>query len=200
MKESDKEKYEKKIRELEEKVRRLEKETDKVKKEEGAEVAEEISAGEILRSVGDMFGLGGLIKIAGKLPEFQERLDKVDEELKRKLKTTPFKKTEERTPYQGRGFRARPLGISKSKIREKAPVPREREADIFGEDDYVLVIIEIPGADEKGIEVNLEKDKLAILADKAGKKIHKDIIVPCTPKGKITKSYKNGILEVKIKK
>ena len=199
MKESDKEKYEKKIKELEERIKKLEKEKEKVK-EEKVEEAGETSAGEILRSVGSMFGLGGLIKSVEKLPEFQDRLKMVDAELKRKLKTTPLKRTDERTSYPGRGFRARTAVRERPGAKRETPVPREREVDIFDEDDYVLAIIEIPGAKEESIEVKLEKDKLAILADKAGKKYQKEIILPCVPKGEITKSYKNGILEVKIKK
>jgi len=197
MKESDKEKHEKKIRELEERIRKLEKEREK-KKEEGVEETAESSAGEILKSVGSMFGIGGLIKSVEKLPEFQERLKKVDEELKRKLKTTPLKRTEGRTSYPGSGFRPRTSVRERPGIKRERPFPREREVDIFDEDDYVLAIIEIPGAEEESIEVKLEKDKLAISADKTGKKYHKEIILPCAPKGEITKSYRNGILEIKI--
>jgi len=199
MKESDKEKYEKKIRELEERVRKLEKKREKVK-EEKAEETGETGAGEILKSVGDMFGIGGLIKSVEKLPEFQDRIKKVDEELKRKLRTTPLRRTEEGTSYPGRGFRPRTAVRERPGVKRETPVPREREVDIFDEDDYVLAIVEIPGADEKSIKVNLEKDKLAISADKAGKKYSKKIVLPCVPEGEITKSFKNGILEIKIKK
>jgi HSP20 family protein len=196
MKESDKEQYEKRIRELEKRIRKLKKEGKTVEKEETS--AEETSAGEILRSVGDMFGIGGLIKSVEKLPEFQERLGKVDAELMKKLKTTPLKRTGEGTPHPGRGFRPKTHVSGRPGIKRERPVPREREVDIFDEEDYVLAIIEIPGADEKSIRISLEKDKLDISVDKAGRKYHKEIILPCVPKGKITKTYKNGILEIKI--
>jgi len=199
MKESDKEKYEKRIKELEARIRKLEGERKK-KKEEEKEVTGETGAGEILKSVGNMFGIGGLIKSVENLPEFQERLKTVDAELKRKLRTTPLKRTEERTSYPGRGFRPGTTARRKDGIKRERPVPREREVDIFDEEHYVMAIVEIPGADEKSIKVNLEKDKLAVSADKAGKKYHKEIILPCVPKGKMTRSYKNGILEVKIMK
>ncbi|MCK4244065.1 MAG: hypothetical protein KAX20_00400 [Candidatus Omnitrophica bacterium] len=197
MKESDKEKYEKRIKELEARIRKLEKGREKVK-EEKAEVTGETGAGEILKSVGNMFGIGGLIKSVENLPEFQERLKTVDAELKRKLRTTPLKRTEERTSYPGRGFRPGTTARRKDGIKRERPVPREREVDIFDEEEYVMAIIEIPGANEKTIKVILEKDKLAVSADKAGKKYHKEIILPCVPKGKMTTSYKNGILEIKI--
>ncbi len=197
MEKSDIEKYEKKIKELEKRIRKLEKEKDDVKKE-GVEVSGETGAGEILKSVGNMFGIGGLIKSVENLPEFQERLNKADEELKRKLRTTPLKRTEERTSYPGRGFKPRTAAKERPGAKRERPVPREREVDIFDEEEYVLAIIEIPGADEKRIKVNLEKDKLSVFADKAGKKYHKEVILPCVPKGKITKTFKNGILEIKI--
>jgi len=199
MKETDKEKYEKKIRELEERIKKLEKGREKVKGE-GVEVSGETSAGEILKSVGNMFGIGGLIKSVENLPEFQERLNKVNEELKRKLRTTPLKRTEDRTYYPGRGFRPRTAAKERPGVKRERPVPREREVDIFDEEEYVMAIVEIPGADEKSIKVNLEKDKLSIFADKAGKKYQKEIILPCVPEGTITGTYKNGILEIKIMK
>ena len=198
MKETDKEKYEKKIMELEKKIKKLEKENDTVKNEEVE--AGGTGAGEILRSVGDMFGIGGLIKSVEKLPEFQDRLKAVDTELKRKLGGDPSRRTEERTSYGGRGFSARSSTRGKPEMRKERPAPREREVDIFDEDDYVMAVIEIPGADEKSIKVDVKKDKLAVSADKAGKKYHKEIVLPCVPKGDVTKSYKNGILEITIKK
>lgn len=199
MKETNQEKYEKKIKELEKRIRKLETERGKIKEEKEEEVGE-TSAGEILKSVGNMFGIGGLIKSVEKLPEFQERLGKIDEELKRKIGTTPLKRTGERNSYSGRDFRPKTPVRKHSGVKRETPVRREREVDIFDEDGYVMAIIEIPGADEKSIKVNLEKDKLAVSADKAGKMYSKEIILPCVPKGEISKSYKNGILEIKIKK
>jgi len=199
MKKSEKDKYEEKIRKLEERVMKLEEEKNK-KKEERLEEGGETSAAEILGNVGRIFGLNGLIKGVEKLPEFQERLKKIDEELRRKLKTTPLKRTEEKILYGERRFRARPSRSKKPGIRKEIHLPREREADIFDEKEFISVILEFPGADEKSIKINLEKDKLAISADKNKKKYHKEIVLPCVPKGEITKGYKNGILEIKIKK
>lgn len=197
MKESNREGDKKKIKEFEERIRKLEKEREK-KKTESGEKQEETNAAEILRSVGRMFGLSDLLKSAEKLPEFQEGLKKIDEELKRKLKTAPLIKPEGRISYQKIGSRPKSSIMEKPGIKKEVSFPREREVDIFDEDSYILAIIEIPGADEKSIKVNLKKDKLAIYADKAGKKYNREIILPCVPKGVVTKTYKNGILEVKI--
>jgi len=194
---SEKERYEKRIKDLEEKIKKLEQEV--IGKKEDEEKAEESvdkgTAAGILESLGKSFGLGGLLKGVSKMPEFQKRLEDIDEELRTKLRETPLKRA-------GGIDTSRPTRVGTRRQPErvkKEPSPfQQREADIFDEVNYVLVIIEIPGADEKSIKVNLDKDKLTIIADKAGKKYHKEITLPCIPEGEITRSYKNGILEVKI--
>jgi len=194
---SEKERYEKRIKELEEKIKKLEQEV--IGKKEDEEKAEESgdkgAAAGILESLGKSFGLGGLLKGVSKMPEFQKRLEDINEELRTKLKETPLK----RTGGMGHSKPTR-VGtrVQTGRIKKEPHPFQQREADIFDEVNYVLVIIEIPGADEKSIKVNLEKDKLTIIADKAGKKYHRDIILPCVPEGETTRSYKNGILEVKI--
>ena len=140
------------------------------------------------------------------MPEFQERLRKVDDELKRKLKETPLRRTEGGAPHVSRGFGTRPLGRGRPSVKPEArkeappPPPREREVDIFDEQDHVLVVAEVPGVKEESIDVKLEKDKLSISAEKGDKKYHKELILPCAPTGELNKTYKNGVLEVTIKK
>jgi len=57
---------------------------------------EESVAGGIIKGIGKMIpGLGGLFKGLEKSPAFKERLKKIDEEVERKLKEAPLKKTEE---------------------------------------------------------------------------------------------------------
>lgn len=196
---SEKEGYEKRIKELEEKIKKLEQKVPGKKEDEkkAEESGDKGAAAGILESLGKSFGLGGLLKGVSKMPEFQKRLKDVDEELRTKLKETPLKRTGGIAPSRQPRVGTR---VQQGRIKKEPSPFQQREADIFDEDDYVLVIIEIPGADEKSIEVNLEKDKLIIFADKADKKYHKEITLPCIPEGEITRSYKNGILEIKIKK
>lgn len=195
MKKSEKEEYEKKIKELEEKVRKL-----KEEEEEGG-------VNEILKNVGNMFGLGELIKSVQKIPEFQERLKKIDEELKRRLREVPLEKEGglgrrilRGIPPRKRLKRKVPAAGKPVVKEEVPPVAEEREPDIFDEEKRVLVVAEIPGADEEKIEVKLEKDKLTISADGDGEKYRKELKLPCIPKGKISKTYKNEVLEIKIMK
>jgi len=171
------------------------------KKENGKEEAG--IAGGILKGIGKMIpGLGELFKGLEKSPAFKERLKKIDKEVERKLKEAPLKKTEEgKFKIRGR-FEARYLAPDKPSMRKEVslPMPQERPVDIFDEKDYIKVIAEIPGVEEEDIKINLEKDGLTISVDVSDHKYHQEVKLPCEPKGKLEKFYRNGILEVKINK
>jgi len=164
---------------------------------------DESVAGGILKGIGGMIpGLGGLFKGLEKSPAFKERLKKIDEEVERKLREAPLKRTEERK-FKVRGrFEARHLAPpDKPFMRKEAPsMPQEQPPDIFDEEDHIKVIAEIPGVDENDIKVNLQGDNLVISVDTPSRKYHQELKLPCEPKGKMEKFYKNGILEVKIQK
>ena len=173
------------------------------KKEEKEKKEEESVAGGILKGIGKMIpGLGGLFKGLEKSPAFKERLKKIDEEVERKLKEEPLKRTEGGIPRVGAKFSMRPLAKGKPHVRKETshPVPQERPVDIFDEKDYLKIIAEIPGVDENDINLNLQGDKLTISTDIPKRRYHQELKLPCVPKGKIEKVYKNGILEVKIQK
>jgi len=171
------------------------------KKEDKKE--EEGIAGGILKGIGKMIpGLGGLFKGLEKSPAFKERLKKIDEEVERKLKEAPLKKTEEgKFKIKGK-FEARYLAPDKPSMRKEVSplMPQERPADIFDEKDYMKVIAEIPGVEEENIKINLEKDSLTISVNVPDHKYHQKLKLPCEPKGKLEKFYRNGILEVRIQK
>jgi len=168
---------------------------------------EESTSGGILKDFGKMIpGFGGLMKALGKSPAFKERLREVDKELERKIKSAPLKRTGAtagRPTMSGR-FHTRPLrrGSSSHTARPETPppAPQERPADIFDEKDHIKVIAEIPGVEEKDIEVSLQNDILVIDVGIPEHKYHQELKLPCEPKGKPEKTYKNGILEVKVKK
>ncbi len=188
-------------KELEEKIKRLEEKIKRLEGEKASDEEDESIAGGLLQNVGKMFGLGGLLKGIEKSPAFKERLQKIDEEIEHKFRETPLKRVEVGRPTMHKDFSVRPFARDKPSQREKSPPPpKEREIDIFDEQDHVLVVAEIPGVEEETIVVNLEKDKITIQADKPGRKYHKELILPCVPKGELSKTYKNGILELKIKK
>ena len=92
-------------------------------------------------------------------------------------------------------------------------VEEEREpiTDVFNETEEIRVYAEMPGVNEADIKLDLKGDILDIsvqLGDSAvggsasgGRKYHKEVLLPAKVKVEtLTSTYKNGILEVKIKK
>lgn len=91
------------------------------------------------------------------------------------------------------------------KVTEKGPVVeevREPIIDIFEEPDYVRVVAELPGVEEKDIKYELKKDNaLAITSLNADRKYSKEVSLPCSiDPEKVESKYKNGILELKLMK
>jgi len=204
-----KDKKDEEIRKLEERIRKLEAGKSVNRKEEEEE---ESIAGGLLEGVGRMIpGLGGLLKGLEKSPAFKERLKRIDKEVERKLREEPLKRTGESfhtsmgVPPGARGktvgkrpyVRKRP---TTPKPKGPPPAPEEHPVDIFDEKDHIKIIGEIPGVEEKDIKVNLNNDIITIKVDVSNRKYHQELKLPCKPKGKIKKSYKNGILEIVIKK
>ena len=82
-------------------------------------------------------------------------------------------------------------------------IEKEREpiTDIFDEEDETIVMAEMPGINADDIKLDLKEDILDISAQNEDRKYHKEVLLP----GKIQaetlqSSYKNGILEIKMKK
>jgi len=178
-----------------------------------SEKKKEDSAAEgILNDIGKVIpGLGGVLKNLEKSPAFKERLEKIDVEIERKMKDTPLKRTEGRSS----GFSvaappgARPGSAGKKPFKahskttaKPSPPPESREfpVDIFDEEYQISIIVEMPGVDEKEIKIDLEKDVLTISTDNVKRKYNQKLKLPCSPKGKLTKTYRNGILEVVVGK
>jgi HSP20 family protein len=82
-------------------------------------------------------------------------------------------------------------------------VEEEREpiTDVFDEKEEVVIMAEMPGANEEGITIDLKGDILEIKAVSKDRKYRKEVLLPAKVKPEtLTRSYKNGILEIKIKK
>ncbi len=95
-----------------------------------------------------------------------------------------------------------PFGnIKKTPKGPKVDEEREPITDVFNEKDEIRVYAEMPGIDEEAITVDLKGDILEVKAVSKDRKYHKEILLPAKVKPEtLEKSYKNGILEVKIKK
>ncbi|MEM2136895.1 MAG: archaeal heat shock protein Hsp20 [Candidatus Methanomethylicia archaeon] len=71
---------------------------------------------------------------------------------------------------------------------------------IDGEDEY-KIIMEMPGVDEEDIEIKVSEGKLTINAKSSYKNYHKELDLPKNVNTKdIKKRYKNGVLEIGLRK
>lgn len=88
------------------------------------------------------------------------------------------------------------------KKTEQGPVVeevREPIIDVFDEKDSIQIIAELPGVDEKEIQVDLQDDVLIIHGENKNRKYNKEILLTSKVKpDSLTKTYKNGILEIKL--
>jgi len=184
------------------------KESEEVENEENSEgVAEEVlkGAGQIIP------GLGSLLKGLENSPVFKERLQKINQEVERRLKEAPLKRTQDRSPHMEGGFSSRTLAseeapsFSFERKAKKTSVPtpsrpKEPMVDVFNEKDHWRILVELPGVAEKDIKTDLEKEDLILKINSAGWKPEHRITLPVVPSGKLKKVFKNGILEINIPK
>jgi HSP20 family molecular chaperone IbpA len=204
MKKSSKKKkadQEEKIRELEEKIKKLEETA-------GGKASGGVAEG-VLKGVSEIIpGLGGLMKGLEKSPAFKERLKAIDHEIERKMKEAPLRRTGDRSPHIESSFSTRTLAPEEKpsfqrKVK-KAPAPpltpKEPVVDLFDEGDYLRIITELPGVAEGDIKIGLEKETLTIRINRAGWKPEHEVALPCAPKGKLEKTFRNGFLEIKVGK
>jgi len=89
------------------------------------------------------------------------------------------------------------LGRPKISIREE----REPLVDVIETDGEIKVIAELPGVEKKDIKLYGTEDALTISVDTPERKYYKKVELPSRVDTKKTKaSYKNGVLEVTLKK
>ncbi|MCE4617743.1 MAG: Hsp20/alpha crystallin family protein [Desulfurococcales archaeon] len=89
------------------------------------------------------------------------------------------------------------------RIGEKPVVKEEMDplVDVFEDEDEVVIVAEIPGASKDDIHVKALENKVVIKAKGKEKRYYKEIELPVkVDPGKARASYKNGVLEVRIKK
>jgi len=95
-----------------------------------------------------------------------------------------------------------PFGnIKKTPKGPKVEEEREPMVDIFDEKEEVVIIAEMPGINEEGISMDFKGDILEVKAVYKDRKYYKEVLLPAKVKSEtLTSTYKNGILEVRIRK
>lgn len=80
-------------------------------------------------------------------------------------------------------------------------IKKEKEMlDIFNEKDHLKIITELSNTKEKDIMVDISDEALMIYADTSNGRYHRTVPLFYAVDNIIEKTYKNGILEVKLKK
>lgn len=203
----EKEELESKVKAMEERIKELEKNLGE--KKEPAEYGGESLVGDLVSSL--IPGFGKIVKTLEKTsPEFRQRIAETDSEIKHRLETG----WSDKKPTVSYGLSIRPLdtrsvkvsarGTPKTKIQE--PITKMQEVkiestdiepvfDVFEEEGYISVIAEIPGASEEGVRIELEGRKLQISAGLYSK----TVALPAEAEAITEKSFKNGVLQLKIK-
>ena len=105
-----------------------------------------------------------------------------------------------------------PLKISKPKsktpststqIPPTAPSIEEKESivDVFEEKDHINIMIELPGIEEKDVNLKIEDYILVISVVTPARKYYKEVKLPTSvKKDSVESKYRNGILEIKLRK
>lgn len=160
-------------------------------------------------------GFGGLLKGLGHLIDAAAKLAETGEGLKRtgEFDASSLSKIKGLKDLRGvYGINVRTLkdgspvvqSFGNIKKTSKGPIVeevREPIVDLFEEAESVQIVAEMPGVDEKDITVTLDGDILTIHAAGSNREYQKEVLLPSpSDEGKMAWSYRNGILEITIKK
>ena len=173
---------------------------DEKKREEGFEI--DLGIGKL--KLGGLFqGLEKLVNLAAELQEAGGEIRKegeIDlEHLKKGMKGVFGVSIKTATGGQ---TIVEPFGNIK-KTPKGPTVEEEREpiTDVFDEAAEIIVIAEMPGVNAEEIKLDLQGDILDIAAQSTERKYHKELLLPAKVLPEtLTSSYKNGILEVRLRK
>ncbi len=78
---------------------------------------------------------------------------------------------------------------------------REPLVDVIEEDKAVVIVAELPGLEKDCINLQVTDHHLTISVDKSNRKYHKGLTLPARVDPRSAgATYKNGVLEIKLKK
>jgi len=180
---------------------------------EATEMKEKMGKEEKNGGTGFEFGLGGLFKGLGSLIDAANQLAEKGEELSKsgEIDFSGLDKIKGLKELKGvYGVRVRTLADGRPSVEPfgnikrspKGPVVeevREPIVDVFDESDGIHVVAEMPGIEEKDIFLDIQGDILTIKAEGQNRKYQKEILLSREAGAdKMTWTYKNGILDVRI--
>ena len=73
----------------------------------------------------------------------------------------------------------RPIGTVWPAQKKPDDKVREPLVDVFDEGDVLLVIVELPGVNEKDIKIEVEDDRLSVATRTPGRRFAAELYLPC---------------------
>ncbi len=126
------------------------------------------------------------------------RLQQVNPETRPGLPSVSPKNSVEKHPYrQAFGRASTPVDSEKGSWGAHG---EDSPADIFDEGDRLVVIMDLPEAEEISIQITLSGYVLLILTSGRGGKLRRQVALPCFVKRVWQQNYHNGILQVELVK
>ncbi len=156
-----------------------------------------------------VFGLGGLFKGIEKLVDLAGKLEEKGGIAKEGEINFDHIKKGMKGVY---GFTINTAGGGSPKVEtfgniKKTPegpkVDEEREpmTDVFDEKDEIVIIAEMPGIEKNDLKLDLKEDILEISAANKNRTYRKELLLPIKVVSEnLSHKFKNGILEIRIKK
>lgn len=204
----------KRLKKIESTLKKIEKKLEDEREEERAAPAatgmEKGAAHGVVESLGKMFPqLNDLLEGLKDSPAFQERLNDLDFQVESGFKTTGLagtramgsippsvRKKSGTKPVRRTGTR----GGGKQKVKVGSDVSKGIPVDVFDENGVIKVIAELPGYEENEVKVQLEGESLAIDTTSTRQNKHGKVELPCAVEKKYEMNFRNGVLEVLLKK
>jgi len=94
----------------------------------------------------------------------------------------------------------RALPIKKFEVPSGEEI-REPLIEVFDENEHLEVLAELPGVEEKNIQVNISENKIAISATDKNRRYQGETILPTNVETMPQqKTYANGVLKIRLKK
>ncbi|MGB9683947.1 MAG: hypothetical protein C0193_00820 [Candidatus Bathyarchaeota archaeon] len=131
-----------------------------------------------------------------KRPKWFKAVRRLDEAENRKsLKVSRLKNSKTRERLYHYTYK-RLKNSGKIILREPEPL-----LDVFNEEDGITVVAELKGFKRENIKIHTEKQRLTLSAKTQGRRYYKRLNLPeiVIPEATFT-TYKNGVLEIKLKK
>ena len=155
---------------------------------------------------------GGLEGILGGITDLIDKLGDLAEKGEQLSKTVQFQgkgPTKDlkgvygfsvKTGLGGEELKVEPFGNIRRDEKSGEPVVqeiREPVVDVFEEEDYTLVVAEMPGIGQEDVQLEVKDDLLTLYAEKGDKKYRKEVLLPRTyPRKKMKVRCNNGVLEI----